>query len=225
MEERDVVPEDLEQIDALIEDGAFDEALKRHLWFYEASRTTPGMGGVRLSYALDSWLTLAQLYQPAMDALVETKDRNKHALIDGHGAFDEFHDVYAINHYLENESETYDVFASLHENYPDTSRRCYTVVQELLIERGEYDLCASYIDNPLKQDEKIERLHRVNLNYAAKRVGPSDREFDEWTRESYVSQVTQLIEILSRSSNSGVAKQVQSRALSYMDSTEIRDAI
>lgn len=40
---------DLYEIDALIEDGKFDKALEKHLWFHEVSRELPGMGAAACS--------------------------------------------------------------------------------------------------------------------------------------------------------------------------------
>lgn len=225
MEERNVTPQDLQDIEALIDGREFDVALQRHLWFYETSKTTPGMGGVRLSFALESWLKLAKLYEPAMDALIQIKNTNKKVILGATGGFDEFHDFYAINRYLGNEGETYSVFLSIHEQQPDLARHCYHIVQDLLVERGMYELCKSFIDDPLEQYQRIEKLHQMNLKFMSKRSDLTDGAFEEYTRDSYVSKVEQLIKILSNSDNLDTAKQIQLKALSYLDAPEIRAAI
>ena len=46
--------EDLDKICELAENGHYQEALEKHKWFHEESKKSAGMGGVRLSYALEA---------------------------------------------------------------------------------------------------------------------------------------------------------------------------
>ena len=216
---------DLYEIDALIEGGEFDKALEKHLWFHEASRKSPGMGGVRLSFALESWVDLAKKYSPAMDSLVHLRDGYKNTLLEGNGTFDNFHDLFAINQYLENGGDTYSVFMKLHENYPEQAKSYYHVVEDIVVDKKRYDICAAYIADPMKKYKRIEKLHKLNREFSKKQSGPRDEEFEQYTEESYTKGVCQLIEVLSALGKTDVAKEVQTTALKYADNESIRGAI
>ncbi|MGB7934038.1 MAG: hypothetical protein WCH04_17785 [Gammaproteobacteria bacterium] len=216
---------DLYEIDALIEDGKFDNALEKHLWFHEASRESPGMGGVRLSFALESWLDLANKYSPAMDSLIQLRDGYKDTLLKGNGTFDNFHDLFAINQYLENDGDTYSVFMKLHENYPEQAKSYYHVVEDIIVEKNRYDICAAYIADPMKKYKHIEKLHKLNKDFSRKHSGPRDKEFGQYTEDSYTKGVCQLIEVLSALGNDDVAKEIQATALKYIDNETIKAAI
>jgi hypothetical protein len=216
---------DLYEIDALIENGKFDKALEKHLWFHEASRESPGMGGVRLSFALESWLDLANKYSPAMDSLIQLRDGYKDSLLKGNGTFDNFHDLFAINLYLKNDGNTYSVFMKLHENYPEQAKSYYHVVEDILIDKKQYDICAAYITDPMKKYKHIEKLHKLNKDFSRKQSGPRDEEFEQYTEESYTKGVCQLIGVLSALGKADVAKEIQMASLKYIENEKIRTAI
>ena len=216
---------DLYEIDALIEDGKFDEALEKHMWFHEASRESHGMGGVRLSFALESWLDLANKYSPAMDSLLQLRDGYKDSLLRGNGTFENFHDLFAINQYLENDDDTYSVFMQLHENHPKQAKSYYHVVEEIIVEKKRYDVCAAYITDPMKKYKQIEKLHKLNKEFSRKQSDPKDKEFEQYTEDSYTKGVCQLIEVLSALGKDDVAKDIQMTALKYIDNAKIREAI
>ena len=216
---------DLYEIDTLIESGEFDKALEKHLWFHEASRKSPGMGGVRLSFALESWVDLAKQYSPAMDSLIQLRDGYKDALLKGNGTFDNFHDLFAINQYLENDDDTYSVFMNLHENHPEQAKSYYHVAEDIVVDKKRYDICAAYIADPMKKYKHIEKLHKLNREFSRKQSGPRDEEFEQYTEESYTRGVCQLIEVLSALGKTDVAKEVQMTALKYADNETIRGAI
>jgi hypothetical protein len=216
---------DLYEIDALIEDGKFDKALEKHLWFHEASRESPGMGGVRLSFALESWLELANKYSPAMDSLIQLRDGYKDTLLKGIGTFDNFHDLFAINQYLENDGDTYSVFIKLHEKYPEQAKNYYHVAEDILVDKKRYDICAAYITDPMKKYKHIEKLHKLNKDFSKKQTGSRDQEFEQYTEDSYTKGVCQLIEVLSALGKSDIAKEIQMAAMKYHDNERIRAAI
>ena len=41
--------------------GRYEEALDGYIWFHENSVNIPGLGGVRLSFALVSWIDLGRV--------------------------------------------------------------------------------------------------------------------------------------------------------------------
>lgn len=56
-------------------EGAYDQALERHVWYHEnALRYAPAQFGVRLSFALHSWASLGESFPKALDALKFARD-------------------------------------------------------------------------------------------------------------------------------------------------------
>ncbi len=213
------------ELETLAESGKYEEALEKHIWFHEASKIMPGMGGVRLSYALDLWLKLSKKYNPAMEALVDLRNNNKKALLKGHGSFDNFHDLSAINQVLEDNEDTLLVFNEIHNSYPKQANNYYHVVENLLVAAKAYNVCARYIEDPIEKFSHLKHLHEMNVKLLAENPEMNDDEFTEYTESSYVNGVCQLIEIMVALGKTDQANEVQSLALAYLDNKSIREAI
>src|SRR5689334_9527822 len=70
----------------MVKEGKYKEALDRYIWFHEhALEHDSAMMGVRLSFALSDWKSLADVYPPAMNALKETRETTTKQLIDNVG--------------------------------------------------------------------------------------------------------------------------------------------
>jgi len=87
----------MSELATITKSGNHKEALDKHIWFHEASKEMPGMGGVRLSFALGLWMKLAEQYPPALEAFIELRNIKKNSLLNGDGGFGDFHDLSAIN--------------------------------------------------------------------------------------------------------------------------------
>ncbi len=213
------------ELEALTEKGNFEEALTKHIWFHEASRKFSGMGGVRLSYALDLWLDLAQKYPPAMKALVDLRNNYRELLLKGLGTFDNFHDLSAINQVLGESDNTYSVFVEIHKNYPEHAKRYYHVAEDLVVKMKAYDICAAYITDPIEKYSRIQHMHEMNVSLAKKDPDMDNDEFNEYTNESYTTEVCRLLEVMIALDKKTTAQTIQRMALEYTDNEAIRNAI
>lgn len=216
--------EDYKELETLAKAGKFKEALDKHLWFHEASRAFPGMGGVRLSYALEIWLELAEMYSPAMDALINTRNNNREILLKGDGTFDNFHDLAAINQTLGESEDTFTLFVEIHNSYPNQAKRYYHVAEKLIVERKAYDICANYITDPIDKYSKIQHMHELNVDLIKKNPDMDNDDFNQYTKESYVNEVCQLIEIMMALDRKDTAEKIKKKALGYFDNDKIRAA-
>lgn len=225
MSEKTVSNEDLYQIESLIENGEFEEALRKHVWFHEVSRESPGMGGVRLSYAIQSWVELAEKFPPAMQALVELRDTNKNVLLAGNGNFDNFHDFFAINQYLDSEEDTYITYLVIFKNYPNQAKSYFHVVEDLLMKKGRFDICEVFLGDPREKYKYIEKLHKKNMELVNSGKLKGDADFQQYAEDTYTKSVCQLIEILVTTGNLESAKKVQQLALLYAKNEQIKGAI
>ncbi len=214
--------EDYKELESLAKSGNYKEALEKHIWFHEASRNFDSMGGVRLSYALDMWLELANKYPPAMDSLIALRDKYKKVLLRGEGGFEEFHDLSSINEALDEKTDTYNLFLAMHDSYPEQASRYYNVVEELLVERKDYDICAVYISSPLEKYDQIQELHKLNLKLVNENPVMNTDEFKSYTKESFTEDVKQLIEILTLINKEDVAEEIKIKAFNYSGYDEFK---
>ena len=217
--------EDLYKIEDLIEQDNHSEALKRLIWFHEASRESEGLGGVRLSYAIESWLALGKSYPPAMTALIKLRDSNKETLLSGKCKFENFHDFAAINHYLESEEDTLMTFLSLYENDHNRSREFYAVVEDLLVKNKYYDVCAYYIKDPITKYRDIENAYKLQEEIAQTLPPETQGSFFKFMALTYTRSVCQLIEVMVAIDRMQDAKEVQMAALNHQENEEIEKAL
>lgn len=221
----DVGNKDLDNINALAESGHYQQALEKHIWFHEESKTSSGMAGVRLSYAIEAWIKLGEKYPPALDALINVRNTNKEILLSGKGSFQHFHDLSSINRKLSEEEQTYELFLILDKKYPEQADTYYHVAEDLLIERKEYELCGKYIGDPIYKYENIRHLRELSLSFAKQEPKMNSPWYIKHTDKSFVDGVAKLIEVLIAIDRKEEAIEIQKRALSYYDNEKIRYAI
>jgi hypothetical protein len=181
----------------LTREGRFEEALQKHLWFHEhALEYEPALAGVRLSYALASWLELGEKYPPALAALISIRDAKTKAITDGNGSPLLFHDLVAINDCLKESSRTVELFKTIHGTFPELARQCYLLAESYLVADREYAICASYIPDPLVKFEEIRQLFQVQLEIAEENPSLRDAGIKDYAEAKFVSDVCLLVEIL-----------------------------
>lgn len=216
--------QDLQAIVELANNGKYQEALEAHIRFHEESKNSPGMAGVRTSFALMYWLHLAKKYPPALDALKGIRDKDKAMLLSGNGTFDNFMDLSALNENLGEEKQTLEVFMFLDEHHPEQAKRYYHVIDDYLIENKHFELCSKYIDDAVYEFEKLRHKRELSISFARSRP-EMDNDLKEIDDRFYNEGVVGLIKILMASNRESEAKEVQKRALAYWDNRVVRDAI
>jgi hypothetical protein len=152
---------------AFIAQGKYDAALEKYLWFHRhALEHNEALAGVRLSFALDEWVKLGEVYPPARDALLSVRDDAVKAFADGNGSFTLFMDVAAINGYLHDDARTVQLFKRMHQGQPELAWQCYAVAEPTLVESGEYATCVSYLPDLEEKLEAILQSYRMTLEIA-----------------------------------------------------------
>lgn len=216
---------DLQAIRRLIAERKFEEALQKHLWFHEESKTSPGMGGVRLSFALAQWLDLGREYPPALDALKSVRDENAAKLLDGGGDFREFHDFSAINRVLQESERTYRLFVVLDANHPEVAKRCFDVALDLIVAHENYALFAKYGGDPIERYERIRQLREGGLKMAAQNPKLDNEQYRQFRDKAFEDKTVQLIRILRALERLDEAREIQRRALAYFPSPRIEESL
>jgi hypothetical protein len=212
----------LNEAETLAQQGKYEEALEKHLWFHEnALKHDPAMRGVRLSFALSDWVKLGHKYPKAREALVAIRDDNTKSISEGLGSIDLFHDVASINRYLEEAPKTVELFKTLHEKHHRLAEQCYRVAEKYLAARREYTLCASYIPDATKRFDRIREFRERNLE-----IAKDERVLmKEHAEKMFAEETCRLIEILVGAGRKQDAESVRERALAVRDDRKLRDAI
>src|SRR6185503_2215938 len=110
----DEAQEALNEARQFAEDGKFEEALDRHVWFHEhALEVRPSYYGVRLSYALSDWAELGKVYPKALETLKGIRDEKASRLLTGQTDRHLFHDVESINDHLNESVATVELFKAI----------------------------------------------------------------------------------------------------------------
>ena len=142
--------------------GRHEEALREYLWFHEhALEEDRHLNGVRLSYALAHWKELADVYPPALKALVDIRDRKMDVLLAGVRSWDLFHDVVSINERIDREYETWALFDTVALHDPAFAKRCASIALPSLIKEGDFALAARF----LPDSESTIRDHAAFMNH------------------------------------------------------------
>ena len=221
----EVTNADLQHIRELATQGKHEEALQKHLWFHEESKTSTGMGGVRLSFALSQWLKLGEVYPPALAALKGLRDENETKLLGGEGGFREYHDFSAINRTLKDDERTYRLFLQLDAQQSPVAPRCFDVTLDLIVAHKNYDLYAKYGGDSIVRYERFRNLREANLGLARKNPKMDNERFREYTDKTFTDKTVQLIEILVQLNRLDEAREIQKRALAYFPSPRIERSL
>ncbi len=119
-----------------------EEALEEYLWCFEAGRTWPGYGGVRLSYLLGEIVRLGAEHPPAVAALVELGEAATKRLREGKGdGLDAARELSSINSKLDRSSQTlalYDELRAVEETQPAVLGVLFDEVFDVLLEKKRY---------------------------------------------------------------------------------------
>ena len=186
--------------------GRYEDALAKHLWFHHnALQHRRSLYGVRLSFALSSWMDLGRNYPPARDALRRVRDEAQARVRQGSGGRNDFADVSAINEAFGEHAATGELFAWLDEHRPELAKASYPVAEKALIRTKQYRLCGKYVDAESSL-ERILRLHREHQRMIASGTfGESLREFAE---ESFAHQASTLVALLTLNERGAEADRV-----------------
>jgi hypothetical protein len=236
--------------------GKYEQALQRYLWYHshaqEYSKSSPGFN---LALVANDWIDLGRRYPKARQALLEIRDTNQNELLAGRGDQALFMEESSLNVYLGKEEATYRLFKSLEKEDPDLARQCYSLVQTLLMKRGEYDLCLQYVGDPqaaFDRHQHFWEMRKDSNRRMADLMKDSQRRMEESRRkmvaehpeirmpephrppfpdqakqtdDSFGDQVCQLIEILLGTKHKAEAAKIRDQAIPLLDAPRLKSAI
>ncbi|HWN95302.1 MAG TPA: hypothetical protein VNT99_09740, partial [Methylomirabilota bacterium] len=210
----------------LARQGQYDEALQRHLWYHNhALEINPAQAGVRLSFALAQWMELARRYPKAKQALVEVRDRGTREFEDGGGHFDLFMEISSINEQLGEQNATHALFKSIQSRNPEIARQCFHVADELLVDKGEYALCVSFIPSFQERFEQICVSREQMLELAGRSPQMNQTPLRKAAERSFIKDTRQVIEILIGVGRKAEAERIHEQAVAILNVPELQSAM
>ncbi len=217
--------DDLRSIGDLVKNEQYELALQKHLWFHEESKSSSGMGGVRLSYAINDWTALGEKYPPAVIELKKIRDNHKYKLSSGKGTFNDFHELSSINRELGEEIQTITLFAKLSEDHPQQASDFYHVVDDLLINYQEFELVDRYMEDPIFKYETLRHSREQSLSYARKHPNKNTPLALEYHDTRFVNETIKLINVLIVLNKASEAREIHQRATSYFKSKKLENLV
>ena len=196
----------------LVSEGNYREALNRFQWFHNYSlKYQPTIDGVRLSYAVADWRKLADVYPPAMESLIKTRDESSNMIklgntSKGYYNCDLFGDVVALNDALNDNEETVRLFKILDEEQPPFAKRCWVFAEQAIIKAEQYILAAKYMRDPMQQFLEVKGLI-------------------DYQKNNLVEESLKLIALSLSVGDNDTAYEIRTAALAVVDDYRLHSAI
>ena len=195
-------------------EGRFPDALRAHEYYHDNAMRMPGSGrgGVRLSFALSEWVTLARSYAPAKKALLRRRSEAAARALGPPAEPWAFHEALAIDWAFGDVPATIALMDAVEEAYPDSLNEFFTHdVHDALLARGEYKRCLRWICEP------AELFNRAAGQFVFQ-GGLSGRGRDpRWARRRFLEDIAELTELLVGAGRTQLARRYVSLARKLYD--------
>jgi len=199
--------------------GRYEDALDRHVWYHDnALKFDKGQAGVRLSYALISWVELGKAYPPAKAKLKAIQDGLEKQLAQGKGDFQLFHDFYSINRAFNEGNRTTAVFVALDEKNPELAKRVFQAALPALVSSQEYTLCGKYIKAEQFYQKAVES-YRVTLKIESDNPALGKTNF---AKQYFTNTNCLLVALLVKNNRLDEAKKVAADAAKEFDDADFK---
>ncbi len=233
------------EVKTLMEQGHYEEALQRQIWYFNHALQYGEVNPVRLSFGIMSWAELGRRYPKAKQALLEIRDQDARKFSAGDGYFDLFQEVADINRELRDEDATYALFKEIQQQDPALAQHCYFVAESLLVQKGDYATCLKYMGDPQFRFESARSGYEMELG-SQKRMAEA-RQMAETNQtngaphrplrlgtsavmkksadDRFVGQVSQLIKILVATGHKAEAESIRDHAVTVLDDPRLRSVV
>jgi hypothetical protein len=203
--------------------GRYSEALAKHVWFHEhALEYSPGLYGVRLSFALSSWKRLGEAYPPALRKLEAVRDEAAERVRGAQDLRHSFHDFAAINQVLGQDGKTADLFLWQDSHDSKAASTIFEIAQPSLVARKDYRTCGRYLD----PDHSLDRMRRL-FEETSKLAAQSDyaKETRAIAEKNFSHDATTLVALLVLNDRRVDAERIAAEARKTLDTKESRESI
>ena len=218
-----------DEVKTLMDQTRYEEALQRQIWYFNHSLQYGESDPVRLSSGTANWVELGRRYPKAKQALIETRDRDTREFSEGRGYAGLFSGSFSSNQGLQDDDATVALFKSIHQRDQQLAGQCYFYAEDVLMKKGEYELCLSCIGNPQTRFEFFRNNFDSSLGFQRRmREAQSNRpasaphppggsgappDMEQIATDNFVGQVCRLVEILVATGHGADAEKIRDQAV------------
>ncbi len=175
----------------------YPRALELYEWFFDHALDDPksGLSGVRLSYCLDGWMQLGQVFEPAR---VKLEQRRLQSIQDLERTrkSDKFHEFMAICEFTGVPHLAVDQFLEYHRSDRELASIVFGYAKDKLVASEQWQVCSAYIHDAdhdyaiaLQVFDASARIYRENPSFGD--------EFEQVYKNRHINEVTNLVAILT----------------------------
>jgi hypothetical protein len=233
----------LDEAKKLTSTGHFEEALQHYLWHHNHAQEfgDAWQNAVRLTSALSDWEELGRRYPKAKQALMEIRDSRTQQLAAGQGYSEMLHEVQAINHELLDDDATVALIKTIHAKDPKLTEQNYFWMEDLLLQKGEYDLLLDCMGDPqahfesarrgfemqIQSQQRMEEMRKQHPVPAPRFPGSAftPPDMGQLATNNFIGEVHKLIEILVGADRKTDAEKIRDRAVAILDDARLKSAV
>lgn len=236
-------------VEALMTKSQYDDALQLLLDNHQQLKLDEP-----LYMLVPDWIELGRRFPKARATLIEIRDGYQNDSYAGRGFPLLFDEINTINSQLDQDDATYALFQSIRQKDQKLAEQCFGSIAPLLIQRGEFDLCMSYVGDPKVYFFPIRKAHEGALDNIRRQV--------EWQRkidrrqakmnqrlgltnnleaqlvtddlaamqnksaeDDFVNATRQMIQILVGARHKAEAEEIQKQAMAVLDDARLKSAV
>jgi tetratricopeptide (TPR) repeat protein len=190
----------------LMNQGRYEEALGRYLWFFNHAQSESAYAGTFL-FVLSDWRELARRYPKALTALKELRDRDTAEFAAGRGYAGLFQDVLSVNHELDDPEATCQLCKTVADKDPRLAQQLYYHAASVLPQLGQYELCSRFMGDP---QARFNMARSLSNNRGG---------------ENFVNLVCTEVEILVGTGQKAEAENISAQAIAVLDDPRLRSSV
>jgi hypothetical protein len=210
----------LTETKTFVKQNKYSEANDRYIWFQNHSlESGSSMSGVRLSFALSEWKSLADLYPPALDSIKAMRDYKTKQLLQNNGPVQLFADVAAIYKLLFETEKTVTLFENIRNADKDKARKCWFYARKSLFKYKRYDLIKYYVGDPVSDFQVIKEQRNMMLKFSSTNKETMKKYMDD----SFVENSLDLINYSIAMDDLESAKKIRGEAMLIVKDYRLRD--
>jgi len=212
----------LRDAERLAQEGKYEQALERHLWYHEnALKYDEAQYGVRLSFALSSWVALGRDYPKALEALRSTRDQTFANYLKSPSDALLFGEVLSLDFALD------DLPSAKKHFYEGRQHKVTDSLVMLQLDRivatGDSKWAKDVIGNPREKLEEIKKQRDMAESSMAD--FKDSKELKQSLDSVYSVQIASLLKAVDKVQGRAAAEELQEAALKVLDSIEVRTAL
>lgn len=199
----------LERARKQVEEKNYAEALKDYSWFFKYStKIDPSYWAVKLSYCIDEWRELGDIYKPALKEFRKELFFRKKRLEKGEDDTWLFFEFKGLCLSDGKKEEAVGMFIRIHNSEKkDFAKSIFPLIRHELADTGYYSICSEYIKNPMQSFDRAKIL------------------YDMGDRENFFNEVYFLLDVLKENNRNLEYEQLKGEFYKLNPKDEIKDKL